>query len=1157
MFKEDEQRFQQLLKESDAPFLGVLGENLEPSCVHKIVESIRLRPSVDNFTTKLRQFPAFLGSYLSHEISSRFASSGRYEVYPAIRDVLQLERDLTVHEKELLWEDFKFALSRLGLPVSTKTSGSHYMADTYTQQLGVPAKFLEAIAAKMLSFAKKAGLPNLEDDSAVRLWQCGLAGYLEKQPISLVAKRAISLDEDAYYSRVFVSVNRNLTLPGFCPSNLFEQAVSKVLTSESQVGRHYAKARIPTLIFKEGQLGLRVPGSNNERFNVSVDGADFELDYSAEDWFYPLPNVLAKNLVISNTTSNLVFEVALWPAGRGNEILVFDEAGYLVCSGYLGQDSPIQLRPGAYTVVSRFSPADQQSIQIWDEPSIFEVDLFLSSGGNQEFRNGPARLLVCATTEPTSRIEGQQKVSLDGSVLRYGGQCLEIEVPVSWEEQFGLTYSLRLKSSQHDDVIAVDIFMAQGQSNTKVDIGDLINQSSWTHALHQVSIELARFGEKRAVHRKSILYWKGLISISNSLSFGLSELPRNLKSVECKNARIANNLIELESENARIFGLAFDIGYKHTKTLQWNRSGIFIEVEQQLESGASIVLRKSLGDSETASVSLRKDILVYSDVPGTFTCGDWREYCSFDKRPVKRVGLGFLASRIVDSNNQLKFTPEHTSLPIVLLSVVKPHHADAVSVTVSESLLTFSLILPNEPKSILLDGTDLLTGLKSTITFSSNSNDWETQANCRARGFCEKRSEGYKLTGVVDLSDFLNGAWKFDLFANIKGLLAKLQNAREDNFAISVFWSSAIGLVNPRMIKEFTQNATDSEIKEVLVRAQRHLRPCYSPDSWVEVSWLEGLWRDCLHRLKSSPAEAIHAIADVSCELPDTTASLGWTLQHFAGAVCPEVYCQQAKVYRAAPSKKHPVARAFGILARLHQDFHLIGREFLHLSVAMSFSNSPALSRASEELRVHPLKFSLSSYVQLMKHLPDSAIGSEMLEHSSSILSIEDSDILSPRHWNFAKSQLAKKYDLGLSGNQVRRGQSLLLCRQVKQHMFAIPSNSKFDVAGKNPIIQITEISSDSDTDQRQENLILLEHFISLFAFHCRLEPRQTDATESFFAPLKRLNFNSEPALGYILQLGDELLATYLIFWEVYFRSQASVTIDASGVRTFTKQKTA
>lgn len=126
--------------------------------------------------------------------------TGHYDVYPHVYKAIGSRDPLNADARERLWRAFRRALLKVGIQPLPRTSGTHFMTDEFVRQAGVPLAFADDLALKMLSYAKRLGIPDEDDQEGLLNWQASLLNRLNA-PFSGTARKAVERDTQGYYTR--------------------------------------------------------------------------------------------------------------------------------------------------------------------------------------------------------------------------------------------------------------------------------------------------------------------------------------------------------------------------------------------------------------------------------------------------------------------------------------------------------------------------------------------------------------------------------------------------------------------------------------------------------------------------------------------------------------------------------------------------------------------------------------------------------------------------------------------------------------------------------------------------------------------------------------------------------------------------------------------
>lgn len=200
MFDVHEERLQALVRRAETPVLGLLGTLLPPDARDAIRRDLGVMPSAKGYAQRLEKYPALFGVWLAEHVMQGLGHDGHFSLYPHLQKAIGVSGELTSGEKELLWRAFRRAMFKLGIQPLSRVSGTHFMADEYVRQAGVPIAFADDLALRMLHVAKRVGLPDEDDQEGLLTWQSTLLTKLVP-PFSVTARKAVERDSLGYYTR--------------------------------------------------------------------------------------------------------------------------------------------------------------------------------------------------------------------------------------------------------------------------------------------------------------------------------------------------------------------------------------------------------------------------------------------------------------------------------------------------------------------------------------------------------------------------------------------------------------------------------------------------------------------------------------------------------------------------------------------------------------------------------------------------------------------------------------------------------------------------------------------------------------------------------------------------------------------------------------------
>lgn len=510
MLSQSEQIVRKAIQESDVPFLGLLAETFTTPIKIDIEIAVLANPTVHGYISYLQRYPSLFSVNLTAHIMKGMGNAGHFELYPHIQKAIGIDSELSTIDREKLWRAFRQAVLTLGLEPSPRVSGTHFMVDEYLRQVGVPLAFVDDLAERMLTFAKRVGLPDEDDPEAVTSWQVALDAKLE-QPFSRTARKAVALDSQGFYTQVFLRVHAH-DKQGEGLSNALERGMARALQRQSS--SVFRRAVLPYLILHEGNIGIFIAGEDERKFEFEVDGVSRTFSAGVEDKFISINESLPKDVVIKEVSGRQSSRYLLWEDNRPNRLLVFSDTGRFSARAHLNQSEPLVLSPGNYTFLSRFQPAEVEAEELWNDPKQYIFSVFVHPGAQIDLTHGPAKLTVQGESQPFVSWQGQSKSTKEGLDFFFGPLDLTIEFPTEWLAAAGSTYVLRLTINGCNERLERQ-FNLDDAGRVVFDISAEAKKQSWRPGFGRLLAEVYRPGENRILLRGAAFYWYGLNTISN------------------------------------------------------------------------------------------------------------------------------------------------------------------------------------------------------------------------------------------------------------------------------------------------------------------------------------------------------------------------------------------------------------------------------------------------------------------------------------------------------------------------------------------------------------------------------------------------------------------------------------------------------------------
>lgn len=1135
MLKKLEEEIREAIRKSDVPFLGLLGDTISSANRTALDIAILSNPTISGYIRNLGLYPALFSVNLTYFVMQGMGQAGHFELYPHIQKAIGSSKVFSANDRESLWKAFRRAIVTLGFEPSPRTSGPHYMANEYLRQVGVPIAFAADLASRMLTFAKRVGIPDEYDPESLIGWQAALDAKLE-QPFSSTARKAVALDIQGYYTRKFVKIHAS-TGEVIGKSNALDNAMARAfhgLQSESS----FRRAVLPYLILSDDQLAIFIPGGDEREYEITVDGKIQYLRTGIEDKLFSINELLPSVITIRDLKGNQSTKYEVWEDHRPNKLLFFSDTGRYRGRGQLNQSDSLILPPGKYIILSRFSPLEIDTEQLWDDPMLYIFTRQIHPGENVKFTNGPASIEIIGESQPIAAWSGTSRKTKEGVEFFYGETNLNIEFPIEWMDIAGNKLSLKLTAIGLDEQLEMP-FSLDGTGKFSLNITLETANLAWKSGFTRLVAEVNRLGESRSLVRSSAFYWLGLNKITTGLIFDCTSIPSNILPDLNENIKINGNCLSPKDGFIRTLRLVFKLDDIRSQSLTWNAPGVYIEVESTSESGALTRSSRSVGSVEPVSVMSAKQIIITASDDGELSLGDWVQKIEFSHVQSKRLPAAFIANRISPQASCLVYKNEATGNQYELLRFVQPHHVTSISSKVSAGQLKIKICLPKDLDALTIHVQDVVSGVNFDLTLESNLPEQTLHRFGRAQLICMHEDVGGFSAHIYFSLDFWpTGAWVFQFDGKVDGIWGHLENTRQDQFALGFLCQEQGFALSTQSFIESLPMLTDKQSLEMLERVQAAILPCYSQQSWTSMTWLLDAWNYLLDKWLGREPEVIDVLMTLAALKPPLDSSASWMLQQTVGSRNIKIFCLPSNEYRKVPTIHKPIVQAINMIYSLNKEYPFIFPHLVNPVAAMGFVNCAEVFMGKQ-----PKGYSISNYLATLRATGN--VVSDLYRLEDSNFSLLAGDYLGALHYKYATRRLEEGYELCRAGNDVRLGQLIMLCNYACRIMPTFTQNDSKRLAGLQPHLEPWLLSGDEDIDdylaQRKHNIHAIAHAISLVAYYCRLDACSEGAIDKFLMKLKLSNAPVEKSLACMLQLGDVLFAYYLVLWDLVIKADRSV----------------
>lgn len=1128
MFEDHEERLQALIKRAETPVLGLLGTLLPPEAREAIRKDLAVMPSVRAYGQRLDKYPALFAVWLAEHVMLGLGQDGHFSLYPHLQKAIGVSSELTQNERELLWRSFRRAMFKIGISPLSRVTGTHFMADEYVRQAGVPIAFADDLAVRMLQVAKRIGLPDEDDQEGLLTWQATLLTKLAP-PFSATARKAVERDVVGYYTRAFLHVYLN---DGHAASHdHLEQALAKALIAGGAT--RLKRAAIPQLLYRDGVLGILFPASEVALSYILECGskvATIRLD--AEGGFRPLPAGLHQEVSVKRGDGERVLAVRLWPDSLSNRLLVFNTEGRLRASMQLAQADSIELPPGRYLALCRFEPSN---LDEWEEvnetPLLVEVPLTLRPGAELVIKNGAAAVTILGQNQPTLTLSGKTKASLEGQEFWYGDLEAQVEIPAEWLQSGTSLFEVRIVHGDSKAFIAVQL---DESGRGAISLADAILELGICGGLWRLVLELGRAGEARALQRQSVLYWAGLKNISHGLRFAYGQPPKNLIASSCEGLKVGPAHIEPSDEHGRLVRIVFDVGGRRLVHLSWHRPGVFVEVQVPGADGAITTIARPLGAAETVSLTSAKTVVVSASEPGYINLGSMSTFIDFSQKASKTFPASFLASRLEPGGRTLTYQTQSGNVSVPLLVLSQPHVATEVKTERIANVFEVRVVVSGEPTDVSITGRELSSGREARAEHELLAGNWHTNDLARMQVYASPTGSSHVVHVLIDIETLKPGIWILGFGARITGVWGRLQDADEGRIAVA-FAVDTLGKEIPG--KEIIAGTEALELNDAvtqLVRLNDHFRQCWSPVCWEQQQWLTPYFSALVDRLRDHEEDFVTELIDMAMCRPADDGRAGFMSMQFAPALLNRAFSQQRASYRRVNIKAHPLSIAMRAMTELKGVVSPAFGSVLHPTAAMPFANLAEVMHGKR-----PRGFSLGTYQQALQQT--TVEGVYQLEDE--FFMPKEGELLGPLHLAHAWRDLERGFVAGQLMPNNRKSAALALARKLGLRHGSFDQTVANGLKGQALLLRLKTLHEDRHDEVVQLKWEHLSHIATAcawLAWHCRLESRKEGTLSAFHSSLGTLRQQIEvpggtvaDCIAYYLQVAPAMFAFYLLLWEL------------------------
>lgn len=1069
---------------------------------------MELHKRPDSFKRLLRAmecWPAVCVLLLTDTVARAYSPDNEYAVYAPLLGLLGRQCEFSATEKDQLWKRYRRTCERLRFTVNQRESGVGHIVDEFLHQVGLPLCFVDRVTDLMAATVETIGRPDDDDPDRIRQWQEYLLRCSGFRGLPPHARKPLEEDVTGYYVRLFL---RTAEMPAVQANSVAGRMAAALAAGGRQMRRSGGALRIPQLLWRNDELVIELPSGEAECWTIQVDGNTEQYRGEAAARIVPVMEPLPKLVEVDNGSGS-PHKFALWPDDLDNRLLVFDEDGFWRAAGQLNTTS-LMLAPGNYQLLLRFVPQGRldEVEHLQDTPSLYRWPVSLQPGECIEIRRGPALLKIEADQRPRLGFEGDSLTSTDGDriYLARGLHVLTAGLDGAAETLPG--YEIHFTSGEKD----LGLIPAEA---AKLDLTTTIGELA--PGLHRLLAELRPRGTQRAIARAAVLVWKGLEQQDRAGRLICRQKPQNLVDTGCDNVLIECDAKRLAPRDTtrQDFTLEFKMAHDHVLAIRWPVPGVFLELE---DHSAQPVERRRLPLDRLLPVtcSSRQLLRVSSTESGRILLQQKEVRVVKARRPVP-LPLSSLCGALEGGEGSLIFDAERG--PITLARLTAPHEVRAFELqrTPYEHRLQLAFAAPCTETRI--HAQNLLTGEEVNETARCDDPDgWNEHRRLQLESL--PAEDGWAGCLTLRSANWPAGAWLVHFDVCLAGRWGRPTNARQDVFALPMLLPGDGSTVRDlNTLLELVPLPGDAGAQlQVLTRVHKTLLVCYAELCWPDLKCLAQLWTRLVKGLPFGNEGILCSLIQISGLQPPESAPVSWLPLKNIVAERLSVLAAERHAYSGLSACHGPLAAMLGVAAQINESLLRFLNAVTDVMLALGFGQQC----------LHPggalKKFEPNNYrsALLCSPLPNHPLdGWQPASHN----------YLGRTHYTMAWEQMRQRYRDTLSGNDLRRSRALGLCKQImrQQPAFALHLYGSLT----------EEVESAAN-----ERMLLsdIETFLSALARACRREAREPGALATLHAWMKKWakqnSCHTDEALSYMLGIGTELFAFYLLLWEVVLTAE-------------------
>ena len=499
-------------REDAPPFIAHLELKLD------LVERVRAavaevtRGRISHFLTLMSHQPAICVWLMTRGLAENYRVSGTSSIYGPIAKAIGHEGEIHQPAHAGLNAAFRRACRRLGLSLSARRPETSSFVDDYVLQAGVAQAQLPDLAAAFLSQEASRGPAPDHDTNLIKDWELGASHFVPEGLTRL--RKILEHDDTGYHVTVFARLRRGEAVNGAF-AEVFNSAITTAEAQQSRERRPGSRRVPPDLIYLDSGLAVVAPPGSAGHV-VRLGERDVRLLRGGSMAIIP-PWPDRVHWRHADESASASFELQIMP--KSSDLIVFDaESGRWLTLVSSLSTGPGTIPGGDIVVAARvpFTLAAAEAFEVG--PGCFML-YARTSGATMLEIEGHRRELV-PWSRPRIEIEGER-------IARNGGSWL-----IASPETVTIFHECAENADELDLVLdhpalgeRVRVrpeFKAEGMMSAS--IAEVIPRSGLFGPLR---LFLTLHGQERPMVRGRCWVWPGLERFRDRAVFEAPELPEN------------------------------------------------------------------------------------------------------------------------------------------------------------------------------------------------------------------------------------------------------------------------------------------------------------------------------------------------------------------------------------------------------------------------------------------------------------------------------------------------------------------------------------------------------------------------------------------------------------------------------------------------------